>query len=99
MNNIQPFNVWANGQTYTATQIICNAQDNLINEAIFYWVLVDASNTQIASGYLTMGMPEYDNFTNNEFAFSWVCEQLGLTLLPETNTTENGSIETTEPSA
>ena len=83
MRNIQPFTIWANGQNYTATKIVASAQDNLINTATFSWVLADENNSQLASGTLTMGLPEYENFTDNEFAYSWVCEQLGLTLLPQ----------------
>ena len=83
MINIEAFTIWANGQTYTATKIVATAQDNLSNAANFYWVLADDNNTQVAQGNLTMTMPEYENFTDNEFAYNWVCEQLGLTLLPE----------------
>ena len=99
MRNIQPFNVWVNGTMQTATKIVATAQDNLQNGAIFAWVLASAENSQVASGNLTMTMPEYENFTNNEFAYEWVCNQLGLTLLPETNTKENGTTETIEPGA
>lgn len=99
MRNIQPFNVWVNGTMQTATKIVATAQDNLQNYATFAWVLASDENSQIASGNLTMTMPEYQNFTDNDFAYNWICEQLGLTLLPETNTQENGTTETSQPSA
>lgn len=85
MKQIQPFNLWVNGQQQTATLfnlIIIN--DNLLNSATFYWQLLDADASKLADGNLTMGEPQYDQWGAqpdvNQWAYEWAATQLNITL-------------------
>lgn len=85
MKQIQPFSLWVNGQQQTATLfnlIIIN--DNLLNSATFYWQLLDADASKLADGNLTIGEPDYDQWSAqpdvNEWAYQWAATQLNITL-------------------
>jgi hypothetical protein len=85
MKQIQPLQLWVNGQQVTATLfnlIIIN--DNLLNSATFYWQLLDADASKLADGNLTMGEPDYDVWGSsadiNLAAYEWAATQLNLTL-------------------
>ncbi len=85
MKQIQPIQIWVNGQQQTATLfslIIIN--DNLSNSATFYWQLLDADASKLADGNLTMGEPTYDQWGTssdvNQWAYEWAATQLNITL-------------------
>jgi hypothetical protein len=85
MKNIQPFNIWVNGQQQTATLfslIIIN--DNLSNSATFYWQLLDADATKLADGNLTIIDPDYDVWGSsgdiNLAAYQWAASELNIVL-------------------
>jgi hypothetical protein len=85
MKQIQPFQIWVNGQQQTATLfslIIIN--DNLSNSATFYWQLLDADASKLADGNLTMVEPQYDQWGTqsdvNQWAYEWAATQLNITL-------------------
>jgi len=85
MKQIQPFQIWVNGQQQTATVfnlIIIN--DNLLNSATFYWQLLDSAEVKLADGNLTMGEPDYDVWGSsadiNLAAYQWAASQLNITL-------------------
>jgi hypothetical protein len=85
MKQIQPIQIWVNGQQQTATLfslIIIN--DNLLNSATFYWQLFDSAEVKIADGNLTMVEPQYDQWGTssdvNQWAYEWAATQLNLTL-------------------
>ena len=85
MKQIQPFNLWVNGQQQTATLfnlIIIN--DNLLNSATFYWQLLDAQESKLADGNLTIGEPDYNvwgaSADINLAAYQWAASQLNITL-------------------
>jgi len=85
MKQIQPFQIWVNGQEQTATLfslIIIN--DNLSNNATFYWQLLDADASKLADGNLTMVEPQYDQWGTqsdvNQWAYEWAATELNITL-------------------
>jgi hypothetical protein len=85
MKQIQPIQIWVNGQLQTATVfslIIIN--DNLLNSCVFYWQLLDANAVKLADGNLTMGEPDYDVWGStadvNQAAYDWAASKLNITL-------------------
>jgi hypothetical protein len=85
MKQIQPIQIWVNGQQQTATLfnlIIIN--DNLLNSATFYWQLLDADAVKLADGNLTIGEPDYDVWGSsadiNLAAYQWAAAELNITL-------------------
>jgi hypothetical protein len=85
MKQIQPIQIWVNGQQQTATLfslIIIN--DNLSNSATFYYQLLDADAVKLADGNLTMSEPTYDQWGTstdvNQWAYEWAATQLNITL-------------------
>jgi hypothetical protein len=85
MKQIQPIQIWVNGQQQTATVfnlIIIN--DNLLNSATFYWQLFDSAELKLADGNLTMGEPTYDQWGTssdvNQWAYEWAATELNITL-------------------
>lgn len=89
MKQIQPVQIWVNGQVQTGNWL--NAyiiNDNLLDTAIFYWSIYtsDVSGIQLSQGNLTINDPEYDQWGQstdiNQAAYEWIAEQLSLTLIP-----------------
>lgn len=93
MKQIQPVNIWLNGQSKQANTIsMYVVNDNLLNSASFYYQLlsvtiVDEKDTseQLAQGNLTMSGQDYidwnvDTDINNA-AYTWAAAQLNLTLV------------------
>jgi hypothetical protein len=85
MKQIQPIQIWVNGQQQTATVfnlIIIN--DNLLNSATFYWQLLDSAEVKLADGNLTMVEPQYDQWGTssdvNQWAYEWAATELNITL-------------------
>jgi hypothetical protein len=85
MKQIEPIQIWVNGQQQTATLfslIIIN--DNLSNSATFYWQLLDADASKLADGNLTMVEPQYDQWGTqsdvNQWAYQWAATELNITL-------------------
>jgi len=85
MKTIQPFQFWLNGKIVTATIFLlsCN-NDNLINEANFYFALLDTNGNTLTNGVLKMGLPDYlTDWQTNDAAYNWAATQLGLTITGE----------------
>ena len=85
MKQIQPISIWVNGQQQTATLfslIIIN--DNLTNSATFYYQLLDADAVKLTDGNLTIGEPDYDQWSSqpdvNQWAYEWAATELNITL-------------------
>lgn len=88
MKQIQPIQIWVNGQEQTGSYI--NAyiiNDNLKDSATFYWAIFTAESdgSQLSQGNLTISEPDYSVWDStsdiNEAAYQWICSQLGLTLI------------------
>lgn len=89
MKQIQPIQIWVNGQEQTGNFI--NAyiiNDNLQDSATFYWAIFTAETEaiQLSQGNLTMVEPDYSVWDStadiNAAAYAWICDQLSLTLIP-----------------
>jgi hypothetical protein len=86
MKQIEPVSIWYNGQIVQAIIFnLTSINDNLVNNATFYWQLFDANDLQISQGNLNMGNPDYTNYSSsadsNEYAYQWGATQLNLTLV------------------
>ena len=86
MKQIQPVSIWYNGQMVQATlfNMICT-NDNLTDNASFYYALFVDPNFQVAVGNITMISADYITYststTANEYAYQWGATQLNLTLV------------------
>lgn len=86
MQNIQPKQVYANGVEIQATQLSLQViNDNLKDNAIFFYQLFDENSTPLVSGNLTMTNPDYDLWNGdndiNYSAYQWAASLLNLTLV------------------
>lgn len=89
MKEIQPVNVWVNGQSLTANYLtLISTKDNLSTKAIFDYQLlsvVEAGQTILIRGELIMDGTDYENWGAsgdiNLAAFVWAASQLNLTLV------------------
>jgi hypothetical protein len=92
MKNIQPIQIWKNGQSLTASildAIIIN--DNLSSSCTFYWMLKEADSVVdeqtiegqvLADGNTTMTGEDYDNWDgSNDYAFEYIAEQINVTII------------------
>ena len=80
MKTIQPVSIWFNGTNNIATifNLTC-INDNLFDSAIFYYELNDSAFVTIASGNLTMTLPDYStDWTTNSAAYLWAATLLNL---------------------
>lgn len=87
MVQIQPVNIWVNGQQEQGTNLYAQVvNDNLKDTAIFLWVIYATNNDQLASGQLTMTGEDYINWNTetdiNAAAYTWIADQLSLTIIP-----------------
>ena len=82
MKTIQAVSIWYNGQTDSATifNLTC-INDNLFDSAIFYYELKDSAFITIASGNLTMTLPDYaTDWQTNDAAYLWAATKLNLVI-------------------
>jgi len=92
MKKIQSIQIWVNGQEQTGSWLgayIIN--DNLSDSAQFYWWIsangyeVDSVGSTLTSGNLTIAGQSYIDWNNtsdiNDYAYVWIADQLGLTLI------------------
>jgi hypothetical protein len=82
MKIIQPIQIWQNGTVKTAELLNSYVvNDNLKTEAIFYYSLLSSSLELLSQGNLTMTGTDYENFTSNDYAYSWVATQLNIVII------------------
>jgi hypothetical protein len=92
MREIQPIQIWKNGEVKTAS--ILDAQiinDNLESNCTFYWMLKEAdsvvdeqtiSGQTLADGNVSLSGEDYDNWDgSNDYAFSYIATQINVVLL------------------
>jgi hypothetical protein len=87
MKTIKSVNIWNNGTIDSATilNLTC-INDNLFDNAVFYYELKDSAFITIASGNLTMSLPDYiTDWTTNNAAYLWAATQLNLDITGEYN--------------
>ena len=92
MKNIQPIQLWQNGQNKTATHLgLTLVHDNLQDVAVFSYRLCayigqgeDETIDVIASGSVTIEGQEYENWgvnmSANDEAYIIACQKLNLSL-------------------
>jgi hypothetical protein len=92
MKQIQPIQIWVNGSVQTGSWLgayIIN--DNLSDSAQFYWWIsasgseADSVGSTLTSGNLTIAGQSYIDWNDtsdiNDYAYVWIADQLGLTLI------------------
>ena len=82
MKNIQPINIWINGQSKEATQLNAYVvNDNLKDSATFYYSLLTIDNLMISEGNIQMSGSDYNGWLTNEYAYDFIANKLGLTII------------------
>lgn len=89
MKPIEPIQIWKNGESQEAN--LLNAyiiNDNLQSSCSFYYQLCssgeqpDTIGQSLAEGNVSMSGEDYLGWTgDNDYAFSYIAEQLNLTLI------------------
>jgi hypothetical protein len=86
MKKIKPVSIWDNGKTLEATILNAYAVNvTLGNSATFYYSLSAENDdqtlgAQVAQGNLTMTGEAYAQWEVDAYAWSWIAEQLNLTI-------------------
>lgn len=81
MKTIQPIQIWKNGGLKEA--FILNSyvvSDNIKDSATFYYSLLSDNKENLAEGNLTMSGDSYQGWEQNNYAWDWVANQLGLVI-------------------
>mgnify|MGYP006290407389 CR=1 FL=1 len=82
MKEIQPVNIWNNGQMVQASLLNAWAINVVLGvSATFYYNLLSTDQTRLAEGNLTMTGEAYQQWTIDSYAWDWVAEQLNLTIV------------------
>lgn len=81
MINIQPVQIWHNGQIKEAVKLAVNINDNTKDAGMVYYRLLSKDGQQLAEGNLHMTGEAYEAWSTNEYAHAWVAEQLNLTIV------------------
>lgn len=107
MKVIEPIKIWNGGAVKEAIyfDLLCKF-DDLADSATFYYYLYDVKMTLLASvggnePPLVMTGSIYNNWTDNDYAYDWAADKLGITILgpyTTTTTTTNTSRTTTTTS-
>jgi hypothetical protein len=86
---IQPVQIWSNGQTLTANNLEAySIYDNLETESKFYYQ-VQKDSQSLTNGNISIVGNDYELWMDNNFATEWaltyICQQLNLTpIIPTT---------------
>jgi hypothetical protein len=83
---IEPVQIWNNGVVTEAVWLSCYGNyDNFESFASFSYNLCADNQGQLgeslATGTVTMGEPEYNNYTTNDYAYNYIATTLGLTII------------------
>lgn len=81
MKTIQPISIWRPGGAKDAT--ILNAfaiGDNLKDSAQFYFQMLTEQKENIAEGNLTMTGETYQNWSDNNQAWDFIAQSLGVVI-------------------
>jgi len=86
MVQIQPIQIWSNGAIKTAMYLnLSCVNDNLKDQATFYYSLLDINLTILADGNLQMIEPDYTQYTTNKdsnaYAYEWAALNLNLIIV------------------
>lgn len=80
MKQIKSISIWKNGSVQNGTYLNVNIfKDNLKDHAIFgYQILADITKEIIAEGELSIYGEDYQQWTDNDYAWNYVANKLGL---------------------
>lgn len=88
MKQIQPIDIWINGQIKKGVNFSINCDyDNYENTATNYWQIFNADNEQLSQGWLTIDGQDYIDWGNqpamaiNTWIYNWSADKLGLTII------------------
>jgi hypothetical protein len=94
MKQIEPIQIWVNGQNKTASILDARIiNDDLATSCTFYWELKEASipptedtpeqaGATLAQGNVSMTGEDYENWDNsNEEAYAYIAEKINVTLV------------------
>jgi hypothetical protein len=94
MVQIEPIQIWVNGQNKTASILDARIiNDDLATSCTFYWELKEASipatedtpeqsGASLAQGNVSMSGTDYENWDNsNEEAYEYIAEKINVTIL------------------
>ena len=88
MKQIQPINIWVNGETKVGVNFSVNCIfDNYENSATNYWQITDADGQSIAQSNLTIDGQDYIDWGDqpamaiNTWIYNWSADKLGLTII------------------
>jgi hypothetical protein len=81
MKTISPINIWKNGSLEEAVFFnLYVVNDNVKDQAVFYFSLLNGSKTSLAEGNINMSGDDYQGWEQNEYAWNWAAGKLGLTI-------------------
>lgn len=88
MKTIEPVQVWYNGEEVQATVLNAIAMDITLNiSANFNYYLFKVNEngylTQVNMGTIRMDGQDYQNWTQDSYAWDWVANKLNLTITGE----------------
>jgi len=91
MKQIQPIDIWINGETKVAEFLNANGINVTLGvSATFYWQLftkvTDSEGNEVAGesvsqGNLSMDGEDYQNWNQDIFAWDWIANKLNLVYL------------------
>ena len=81
MKQIQPVQIWLNGQNVQATILNAYAINVLLNtSATFYYCLLNSNEELLTNGNLNMTGEAYTQWQTDNYAWDWVASELKLTI-------------------
>ena len=82
MKQIQPVQIWLNGQNVQATILNAYAINVLLNtSATFYYCLLNSNEELLTNGNLVMTVEAYTQWQTDNYAWDWIAQQLNLTII------------------
>jgi hypothetical protein len=88
MVQIEPLQIWSNGQTKTASELDARIiNDDLKSSCTFYYELKGESTeeqagVQLAQGNVTMDGEKYDSWDgSNDYAFQFIAEKINVKIV------------------
>lgn len=82
MRNIESISIWKDGELKTGIGLdVLIYKDNLQDYAIFGYQISAESTEIIANGELHISGQDYEDWTDNDYAWNYVATKLGLTFI------------------
>lgn len=82
MKQIEPIQIWDNGQIKEAVKLNAYAVNVTLNQsAQFYYYIATANNETLAQGNINMDTEDYQNWNNDDVAWNFIAEKLNLVIV------------------